>query len=292
MAIHNYGGNHEPERDPGDCGICFRRAEIYRQVMVEQGDAATPIWATEFGWLLDPGQEHGPVRLDARLGRQAGRVRRPIVQVRPEELALDDRPAALQPGRQHLAVPHRPAERDAVVRDPEQGPLAASGLEGVQGVARGRRRAGRRGRSRAWHERAAGAAGCRPPPAPDAGDSRRANARRRASTPTPSSLRIAESATPTPTPPHHRPATPSLADRPTRLRVGKTDGTGANLRERPSSEAKAIAILMDGTTVEVIGEDVKAGGDHLAERPHDRQHDGRRDRLGGRAVPRSVGDRL
>jgi hypothetical protein len=59
MAIHNYGGNTEPERDPGDCGICFRRAELYRQVMVEQGDAATPIWATEFGWLLDPGRNMG-----------------------------------------------------------------------------------------------------------------------------------------------------------------------------------------------------------------------------------------
>jgi hypothetical protein len=42
--------------------------------------------------------------------------------------------------------------------------------------------------------------------------------------------------------------------------VGKTDGTGANLRERPTSDSKAIAILMDGTTVEVIGEDVKADG--------------------------------
>src|SRR5215212_6719630 len=59
MAIHNYGGNHEPEQEPGDCGICFRRAEIYRQVMVEQGDAATPVWSTEFGWLLDPGRDMG-----------------------------------------------------------------------------------------------------------------------------------------------------------------------------------------------------------------------------------------
>jgi hypothetical protein len=55
MGIHNYGGNTSPERDPGDCGICFRRAEMYRQVMVKNGDAGTPIWATEFGWLMDPG---------------------------------------------------------------------------------------------------------------------------------------------------------------------------------------------------------------------------------------------
>jgi len=59
MGIHNYGGNTSPERDPGDCGICFRRAEMYRQVMVKNGDAGTPIWATEFGWLLDPGRGLG-----------------------------------------------------------------------------------------------------------------------------------------------------------------------------------------------------------------------------------------
>jgi 5'-nucleotidase len=37
LGVHNYGGNTEPERDPGDCGICFRRAERYREVMVEHG---------------------------------------------------------------------------------------------------------------------------------------------------------------------------------------------------------------------------------------------------------------
>jgi len=55
LGVHNYGGNTEPERDPGDCGICFRRAELYRSLMVKNGDAGTPVWATEFGWLMDPG---------------------------------------------------------------------------------------------------------------------------------------------------------------------------------------------------------------------------------------------
>ncbi|MDP8924436.1 MAG: glycoside hydrolase family 5 protein, partial [Chloroflexota bacterium] len=59
LAVHNYGGSFEPERDPRECGVCFRRAELYREIMVEQGDAATPIWATEFGWLLDPGRGMG-----------------------------------------------------------------------------------------------------------------------------------------------------------------------------------------------------------------------------------------
>ena len=55
LAVHNYGGNLEPERDPAECTICFRRAELYRGLMVEQTDVGTPIWATEFGWLLDSG---------------------------------------------------------------------------------------------------------------------------------------------------------------------------------------------------------------------------------------------
>jgi hypothetical protein len=55
LGVHNYGGNTPPERDPSDCGICFRRAELYRALMVRQGDAGTPVWATEFGWLMDPG---------------------------------------------------------------------------------------------------------------------------------------------------------------------------------------------------------------------------------------------
>jgi hypothetical protein len=59
LGIHNYGGNTPPDRDPGDCGICFRRAEMYRQLMVRRGDAGTPIWATEFGWLMDPGYDMG-----------------------------------------------------------------------------------------------------------------------------------------------------------------------------------------------------------------------------------------
>ena len=55
LAVHNYGGNAEPEQDPDSCTICFRRAEQYRAVMVQHGDAKTPVWATEYGWLLDSG---------------------------------------------------------------------------------------------------------------------------------------------------------------------------------------------------------------------------------------------
>ena len=55
LSVHPYGGNVEPERDPNTCTICFRRVELYRQLMMELGDANTPMWATEYGWLTDSG---------------------------------------------------------------------------------------------------------------------------------------------------------------------------------------------------------------------------------------------
>lgn len=35
-------------------GLCFRRAEQIRALMVEYGDGDKPAWATEFGWLIRP----------------------------------------------------------------------------------------------------------------------------------------------------------------------------------------------------------------------------------------------
>ena len=35
LGVHNYGGNTEPERDPGDCGICFRPG---RDVSADHGE--------------------------------------------------------------------------------------------------------------------------------------------------------------------------------------------------------------------------------------------------------------
>ena len=60
LAVHNYGGASEPERDPLDCGgICFRRAERYKALLAELGDPNLPLWATEFGWLIDGGSDLG-----------------------------------------------------------------------------------------------------------------------------------------------------------------------------------------------------------------------------------------
>jgi hypothetical protein len=59
LSVHNYGGNTPPEQDPSTCGICFRRAELYRDLMVRRGDADSPVWLTEWGYLVDQGQYLG-----------------------------------------------------------------------------------------------------------------------------------------------------------------------------------------------------------------------------------------
>lgn len=59
LGSHPYGGSFEPERDPNTCGICFRRAELQRQIMVENGDGDKQLWATEFGYLLTSGYDLG-----------------------------------------------------------------------------------------------------------------------------------------------------------------------------------------------------------------------------------------
>jgi len=53
MGGHPYGFAYEPERDPTAVnGLAFRRMEQLHQVMVANGDGNTPIWGTEWGWLI------------------------------------------------------------------------------------------------------------------------------------------------------------------------------------------------------------------------------------------------
>lgn len=75
LGLHPFGFAYAPEVAPNgeDCsvppyldrpmllsgcravnGLCFRRAELARAVMLEYGDADTPVWATEFGWVIRP----------------------------------------------------------------------------------------------------------------------------------------------------------------------------------------------------------------------------------------------
>jgi len=59
-GFHPYGFAYEPEHDPDDPearGLLFRRAEAHRRLMEAFGAADKLMWATEFGWLLDPREE-------------------------------------------------------------------------------------------------------------------------------------------------------------------------------------------------------------------------------------------
>ena len=55
LSDHPYGFWSPPETDPAvGTNLVFRRAERHRQLMVDRGDGAKQIWATEMGWALDP----------------------------------------------------------------------------------------------------------------------------------------------------------------------------------------------------------------------------------------------
>ena len=54
LGSHPYGGLNPPDTPPDLAigPIYFRRAEEQRQVMLNYGDSS-PVWATEFGWVLE-----------------------------------------------------------------------------------------------------------------------------------------------------------------------------------------------------------------------------------------------
>ncbi len=50
LAMHTYGFTTSPDEDPAPDQLNFRRAELLRQIMVDHGDAAKPVFITETGW--------------------------------------------------------------------------------------------------------------------------------------------------------------------------------------------------------------------------------------------------
>ena len=64
FGYHPYGFAYEPERGldelpPADNGngFAFRGVEVMRDLMELHGLGDTPVWATEFSWLRDPGED-------------------------------------------------------------------------------------------------------------------------------------------------------------------------------------------------------------------------------------------
>ncbi|HEV7665060.1 MAG TPA: cellulase family glycosylhydrolase [Chloroflexota bacterium] len=65
LAVQAYGlrgGPDDPRIDPSD--VTFSRPSLVRQVMERNGDTATPVWATEMGWNVNP-----PNFAEQRFGR-------------------------------------------------------------------------------------------------------------------------------------------------------------------------------------------------------------------------------
>jgi hypothetical protein len=54
LGTHPHGFVYPPTEAPSaaNSGLVFRRAEQQRAIMVAHGDSGTPMWATEWGWLL------------------------------------------------------------------------------------------------------------------------------------------------------------------------------------------------------------------------------------------------
>ena len=54
LAIHAYGGRFPPDDAAAPDRLNFARAELVREVMVRNGDAAKPAFITEAGWNDHP----------------------------------------------------------------------------------------------------------------------------------------------------------------------------------------------------------------------------------------------
>ncbi len=54
LSANAYGFDRPPDDEPSPEVLNFRRLELLRETMVENGDAEKPIWVAEFGWNASP----------------------------------------------------------------------------------------------------------------------------------------------------------------------------------------------------------------------------------------------
>ncbi len=53
LGSHPYGGRVSPDATWDSTGLYFYRVKEQHDVMVQKGDGAKPVWATEFGWVVN-----------------------------------------------------------------------------------------------------------------------------------------------------------------------------------------------------------------------------------------------
>jgi len=230
LSVHPYGGNIEPERDPNTCIICFRRVELYRQVMVELGDARTPMWATEYGWLTDSGTYLGQydwMKVSER--DQAAYVLRSFQYAQKnwpwmQGMLLSNLDASTTPYHQGaedgmpwfaiLNGDYSPREAYTVFKDMRAGQIA---------VIEARKKSEREAQANAPAAAAA-----------SQGESNEVSA--------------------------DQPPAEANEASPTQLRVSGTGGEGLSLRMNPSSTALRIKTLAEGASVQATGTEQSAEG--------------------------------
>lgn len=228
LGAHNYGGNTEPERDPHRCGppaICFRRAELYREVMVQRGDADTPIWATEWGYLMDPG--HGLGQFDwmkISAEQQADYIVRAY---RYADENWDWMQGMLLSNLDASTSPYHTGPQDGLpwfaILNSDYSPRPAwHAIQSMRASASPPRKAGRK------------------------------QARAPAQPPTAQPAPAAPEAQPEPSQPAQSEGEVSQpADE--RLRVAGTDGDGVNLRAAPSASAALVKTIPEGAVLQALG---------------------------------------
>jgi hypothetical protein len=223
LGVHNYGGNAEPERDPGDCGICFRRAEMYRSLMVKHGDAGTPIWATEFGWLMDPGRGLGQYDwMKVSAEQQADYV------VRSYKYAQKNWPwmgGMLLSNLDASTSPYHQGPEDglpwfAILNEDYSPRPAWTAFRDMRAATRGN---------------ATPRVATRPASGGNSGGAEQAAAAAAAQTTGPQASGPA-------------------------VRVAGTGGTGVTLRESPSTTGKRLSVVPEGARLTVVGDDTQAEG--------------------------------
>jgi hypothetical protein len=246
LSVHNYGGNFEPEHDPASCSICFRRAELYRQVMVEAGDTKTSVWSTEFGWLMDPGRDMGQYDwMKVSADRQAEYVVRAFKYGREK-----------WPWLGGLLLSNLDASTSPYHTDPQNG-MPWFAILNKDYSPRPAYTAFKKMRDQDPDKSARAVASTTPTSQPT---------RTPTPTPTPTAEPTPESvatAMPTaiePTPTSTRSTAPAGPASVERVRVVGTDGDGVSLRAEPSTTARRLEVLPEGTVLEVVGPDRQAEG--------------------------------
>jgi Cellulase (glycosyl hydrolase family 5) len=238
LSVHPYGGNTEPERDPNTCTICFRRVELYRQIMTEMGDANTPMWATEYGWLTDSGTYLGQydwMKVSER--DQAAYV------LRSFQYAQKNWPwmkGMLLSNLDASTTPYHSGPEDGMpwfsILNSDYSPRQAySDFKSMRdeqiAVVEAKRKAEREARARA-------------------------EAARRAQQDALAAPLGSDDQTVEPPPVEANAAEPSI----TQLRVTGTGGEGLSLRVNPSPTALRIKTMPEGASVQALGPEQSAGG--------------------------------